>query len=134
MRTYRRGKFLETTAKSILGLIDVYNLLPQAVIDTNDVQTFQAKLQAILKDQAISNVRNWESHFSPRHVMHLHPLARAVNEVVTVHATIATIPGADEVVAFADAQVKNRVGSTTIVVVRHLVNNDWMCEHDLRPC
>ena len=71
----------------------MYNLLPQEVVDTEDVRMFQAKLQSILKDQASSNQRNWENHFSPRHVLHLHPLAKGVNEVVTIHATSATAPG-----------------------------------------
>ena len=50
LKTYRRGKFLETTAKSILGLIDIYNMLPQELVDIKNVRAFQSRLQAILKN------------------------------------------------------------------------------------
>ena len=61
--SYRRGKFLDTTAKSILGLVDVYNMLPHAIIESADVHTFQAKLQGILKRLAGQGEQNWECCF-----------------------------------------------------------------------
>ena len=75
------GKFWK---QRLLGLVDVYNLLPQEMVNTDDVRTFQAKLQGMLKDQAIANVQNWENLFSPRHVLHLHPLAKMLNDVATI--------------------------------------------------
>ena len=35
--SYRKGKFLDIMATSALGLIDVYNLLPQATVDADTV-------------------------------------------------------------------------------------------------
>ena len=94
--SYRKGKFLGTIAKSIFGLIDVYNLLPQAIIDTRDVHTFQAKLQEMLKELATRKRPEWEILFSPRHALHLHPLAKLMQCVATIggdeYVTVTT-PG-----------------------------------------
>ena len=87
LKTYRRGKFLETTAKSILGLIDIYNMLPQELVDIENVRAFQSKLQAILKKYAATDAPNWETLFSPRHALHLHPLVKVLNAVVTINVT-----------------------------------------------
>jgi hypothetical protein len=84
LTTYRTGKFLETTAKSIFGLIDIYNLLPQAIVDANDVHLFQAKLQGMLKGEVRKGRSDWETLFSPRHPLHLHPLARLLNGRTTI--------------------------------------------------
>ena len=85
LRTYRNGHFLESTAKSIFGLIDVYNMLPQEMVDTECVHKFQGQLQGLLKDHAETDV-NWETLFSPRHALHLHPLARRLSMVDTTSA------------------------------------------------
>ena len=100
LRSFRRGKFLETTAKSIFGLVDGYNLLPQGMIDVRDVHGFQRKLQGILKHQAMSNATGWETLYSPRHVLHNHPLANLLNKVVSTNASIGDMesepdPGLD---------------------------------------
>ena len=73
------------TGKSILALIDVYNMLPQELVDIEDVHTFQSKLQAILKKHAATNAQNWEALFSPRHVLHMHPLVKVLNAVNTTN-------------------------------------------------
>ena len=86
IRTYRKGKFLETTSKSILGLIDIYNLLPQEFIDSEDVHSFQTKLQGLLKEEVHRGRRGWESMFSPRHPLHLHPLVVRLNAVNSIQA------------------------------------------------
>ena len=85
LATYRNGKFLETTAKSIFGLIDVYNLLPQWIVDASDVHTFQAKLQDMLKELLRCKRADWDIHFPPRHALHSHPLVKQMQTVVTVH-------------------------------------------------
>ena len=85
LKTYRRGKFLERTAKSILGLIDVNNMLPQELIDIEDVHTFQSRPQAILKKFAATNAPNWKTLFSPRHALHMHPLVKVPNAMVTIN-------------------------------------------------
>ena len=83
LQTFRKGKFLETTGRSILGLVDIYNLLPQEFIDHIDVHEFQRELQSLLKIQAEKNHMEWEKHFSPRVRLHAHPLRRLINEVVS---------------------------------------------------
>ena len=75
---------METTGKSILGLVDIYNMLPQEFVDTDDVRTFQARLQGMLKDRV--GKTNWETLFSPRHPLHAHPLASLLNGVTTIAA------------------------------------------------
>ena len=61
-------------------------MLPQDVIDTSEVQKFQAKLQGMLKDEVCNNSREWETLFSPRHQLHLHPLAKLLNRVGTIQS------------------------------------------------
>ena len=60
--------------------MDIYNLLPEEVIQAGDVHTFQAKLQNILKDAAWKGRGNWEMMFSPRLPLHLHPLRELITE------------------------------------------------------
>ena len=83
LQTFRKGKFLETTGRSILGLVDIYNLLPQEFIDHTDVHEFQGELQKLLKIQAEKNQIEWETLFSPRLPSHAHPLRRLLNGVVS---------------------------------------------------
>ena len=61
-------------------------MLPQAIIESADVHTFQAKLQGILKRLAGQGEQNWEVLFSPRHALHAHPLRRIMNAVVTINS------------------------------------------------
>ena len=90
LQTYRTGHFLQTTAFSILGLIDVYNLLPSGITETTDVHIFQAKLQALLMMHAASN-DNRENLYSPRYALHMHPLAILLNGVSSIHIKDALV-------------------------------------------
>ena len=83
LQSIRHGKFLEVTGRSILGLIDIYNLLPQEFIDETNVHEFQRKLQALLKTHAENNDLEWEMLFSPRVPLHSHPLRRMLNGVAS---------------------------------------------------
>ena len=56
----------ETLRRSLFGLVKIYNLLPQQVIDLKSVQSFQSALQHALSLAACRNVRYWEFLFSPR--------------------------------------------------------------------
>ena len=56
----------ETLRRSLFGLVKIYNLLPQQVIDLKSVQLFQCALQHALSLAACRNVRYWEFLFSPR--------------------------------------------------------------------
>ena len=70
----RQGNFLELERRSALGLIAVYNLLPQSAVDENSVQAFQPHLQGFLKQQAKAQVQSWQTLFSPRQPMYNHPV------------------------------------------------------------
>ena len=67
LETRRTGKYLEVLKYSALGLIDVYNSLPQKVVDYDDVTDFQSALQGILKTEAAASNAGRQSVFSPRH-------------------------------------------------------------------
>ena len=60
-------------------------MLPQAMVDEVSVQSFQKKLQGLLKEQARVNAPGWETLYSPRHALHLHPLAKLMNGVATIN-------------------------------------------------
>ena len=66
----------------------MYNLLPQTMIDMDSVHGFQRKLQGLLKEQARKNALGWETLYSPRHPLHVHPLARLLHSLVTANGKI----------------------------------------------
>ena len=51
---------------SILGVIDVYNLLPQDVVEKTTVKDFQHRLQDMLREESQLAMGKWENLFSPR--------------------------------------------------------------------
>ena len=67
---------LEVGRRSAFGLIRIYNLLPEHVVNTDTVKDFQHALTSILKDYAISGSRDWSLLFSPRLPIIGHPLLR----------------------------------------------------------
>ena len=70
------GKFLEIARRSALGLVSVYNLLPQDLVDCTNVKAFQRLLQNLAKDTCRRNVFKWEQIFSPRVDFYTHPLLK----------------------------------------------------------
>ena len=78
-------------------------MLPQDVIDTGEVHKFQAKLQGLMKDAVCDDRKEWETLFSPRHPLHLHPLAKLLNRVATIHSADEN-SGSDMVVDMDSAQ------------------------------
>ena len=52
--------------RSIFGSIAIYNLLPDFVVATQSVQSFQSKLQSILKFLVQSGYDHWDDCFSRR--------------------------------------------------------------------
>ena len=69
----RGPSFSEQLRRSALGLVAVYNLLPQDMVDSPSVKVFQSQLQALLRDHA-SHVSDWSDLFSPRIPLYKHPL------------------------------------------------------------
>ena len=64
--SHRNGNYLEILGNSILGLVDVYNLLPGEIVEANTVSIFQRRLQVCLIDAAKQDQVNWRDVFSPR--------------------------------------------------------------------
>ena len=62
----RTGNYLDMFKNSICGAIDIYNLLPQYVVDAGTVSTFQHRLQELLKTQIACTTCEWELLYSPR--------------------------------------------------------------------
>jgi hypothetical protein len=63
-------------ARSALGLVAVYNFLPQHWKDAKDVKSFQSKLQTVMKERLKDNCEDWAASFSPRIPLLKHPLSR----------------------------------------------------------
>ena len=63
------GNFLETTRRSAFGLVRVYNLLPQEVVDCASVRTFQTALTSLAREACKTGRDNWETLLSPRKVL-----------------------------------------------------------------
>ena len=72
--THREGRYLEILGHSILGLVDVYNLLPTNFVNEDTVPKFQGKLQKYLVEAATNGVVGWQNSFSPRLAIYAHPL------------------------------------------------------------
>ena len=66
LESFRKGKYLDILAFSVLGLIDVYNLLPAYIVAETTVQEFQKRLQELLKEMAKEGEHKWELLYSPR--------------------------------------------------------------------
>ena len=67
----------ELAKRSALGLVAVYNLLSMDIKSCTDVKSFQAKLQAVLKERAEEGCTDWANTFSPRTALWKHPLMEA---------------------------------------------------------
>ena len=48
----RTGKFLDILSHSLLGLIDIYNLLPTYMVEASTVTEFQKRLQLLVMELA----------------------------------------------------------------------------------
>ena len=60
------GRKLDVMRRSFLGLVSVYNLLPERIVAASTVCEFQGELQAALKDSATTGNVQWQFLFSPR--------------------------------------------------------------------
>ena len=69
LMTHRTGKFLDLLSHSILGLVDIYNLLPQYVVDAKDVSDFQKILQKLIMEMASKNELGWQQLYSQRNTL-----------------------------------------------------------------
>ena len=65
---------LHMIKRSVLGLCQVYNLLPARIVRCQDVGGFQGELQQLLCVQAVAAMPRWQELYSPRWPVQLHPL------------------------------------------------------------
>ena len=70
----RDGKFLEVQRRSALGLVWVYNRLPEDIVDSKSVAGFQGKLQDLVKARAVCGCDDWASTLDQRIPAYRHPL------------------------------------------------------------
>ena len=69
------GRNLDLMRRSALGMIRVYNLLPENVVETSGVKEFQSLLSGIVRDRVMARDHRWRSLLSSRHPLFLfHPL------------------------------------------------------------
>ena len=66
----------ELVKRSALGLIAIYNFLPDRCTQLRSVKLFQAELQTILKELAAEGCSDWADAFSPRVPLDRHMLKR----------------------------------------------------------
>ena len=88
LQTHRTGKYLDILGQLMLGLVDVYNLLPANIVAATDVSMFQTRLQKDLIHAAKGGICDWQKLYSPRLAIHAHPLRR-------FRTMSAIIPGGD---------------------------------------
>ncbi len=62
--------------RSAFGLARVYNMLPQWIVDAEDVSVFQSRLQYVVKGRAAGGCADWADTFSPRLPRESHPARR----------------------------------------------------------
>ena len=61
-----QGQHLDIMARSIFGLSRIYNLLPQAVVDSSGVTIFQSQITNLAREACREGGTNWCNCFSPR--------------------------------------------------------------------
>ena len=71
----RGRQFSEQLRRSALGLVAVYNLFPQVVVDSMTVSSFQGQFQDMLRNNALQE-SDWQMWFSPRVPLYNHHLSR----------------------------------------------------------
>ena len=65
LKTYRDGNHLAVLRRSVLGLVEVFNLLPPAVVEgAETVKSFQAQLQELTLEAGKNEADNWKTFFS----------------------------------------------------------------------
>ena len=74
---WTRGRDLEIMRRSAFGMIRIYNLLPQVVVDHIDVKSFQNALTQLVRNKLNNGDPTWRFLLSSRHpLFNTHPLRR----------------------------------------------------------
>ena len=74
--SHRKGHFLEIVSNSVLGLVDIYNLLPAYIVSAPTVSLFQRRLQEMLVTCVREGEPEWWNMFCPRLTLHNHKLRK----------------------------------------------------------
>jgi len=74
LHEYKDGFHNDYVSRSILGLVNIYNLLPWRVVAAEKVTIFQSALQNLVKEQAVIGFDRWADMLSPRIEVWHHPL------------------------------------------------------------
>ena len=72
----RNGHCLEPVRRSGIGMVQIYNYLPQSIVDATSVSRFQSALTELVAARARSGQSNWSQTLSPRIPLLSHPLRR----------------------------------------------------------
>ena len=67
--SHRTGIFLDILSHSLLGLVDIYNILPKFVVDASTVSEFQKRLQLLVMEVASTDTPGWMELYSPRNTI-----------------------------------------------------------------
>ena len=94
--SHRCGKFLDLLAHSMLGAADVYNLLPEYMVEAASTTEFQHRLQEMAVAAANEGMHDWKNIYSPRQALHAHTVNpwfewRGRSKQVPVVKTIANV-------------------------------------------
>ena len=83
------GQHTEQMSRSLFALVNLYNLLPQHVIDAPTITSFQSMLTNAARTQCKNNANNWDQTFSPRrpHHVDLHKLTYSKRQASTTATT-----------------------------------------------
>ena len=71
---HRGPRHLQMLARSAVGLVDVYILLPEHVVEQKSAAAMQHELQMLLKFGAPNGDDSWLRTFSPRVPLSEHPM------------------------------------------------------------
>ncbi len=70
-----RGEAQNFIARSVFGLVRIYNLLPSSIVEgAGTVSEFQSMLQGLVKQRAAAGFSDWQVILSPRGGRQQHPL------------------------------------------------------------
>ena len=71
------GRDLDVMRRSALGMIRVYNLLPEEAVAKCDLKSFQRTLTQLVRDRVVAGDTRWKELLSCRHrLLQHHPLVR----------------------------------------------------------
>jgi hypothetical protein len=61
-----QGHQLDMVARSVFGLVRIYNLLPPAIVEASTIKSFQKALTQKARDACENNTPMWQLLYSPR--------------------------------------------------------------------